>query len=197
MKTNIKSHNTGLSPGIKELLIQSSAQVLLYLTVALLLLVFLKIKGLWTYFTTGVLAANQSDISDIINEKAQGLHRFLDSISQGRFLQIMFWLFVGCIVYLLIWFFRSIFTNIRNDFVADEYVPPGGYNRTVYWESILARKAFFACILAILIGYTIVGLKIAILLAQIGMDNIEGFQAGHSLIQIISPLGVTALMIHI
>jgi hypothetical protein len=197
MKTNVQSHNTGLSPALKELLLPGVAQSFIDLTLAGVLLMILKINALWAYFTTGVLAGTQTDIGEIINQKAQGLHRFLDSISQGRFLQIVFWLFIGCIVYLLIWFTRSLFTNIRNDMIADEYVHPGGYNRAVYWESIIARKGFFACILIILIAFTIAGFKIAILLAQTSISDVESLGSAHSLFKMVSAVFITAVMIHI
>jgi hypothetical protein len=197
MKTETKSHNTRSDLALKELLIPSGPKVWLDVTLAVLLLILLNVRGLWDYFTTGVLDADQTDVSDVINDKAQGLHHFLDRISQGRFLQVVFWLFVGCVVYMIIWFVRSIFTNIRNDFVADEYVHPISYNRNIYWESVIARKLFFVSVLVVFIAYVIIGFKLALVLASLCYNAIVNHELSHTLIVITSSIVVTALMIQI
>jgi hypothetical protein len=197
MKTDTKSHNTRSDIALKELLIPSAAQIWLDFTIAVVLLALLNIRGLWAYFAHGILDASQSDVSDIINQKGQGVHNFLDTISKGRFLQIVFWLFVGCVVYMLIWFVRSFFTNIRNDIVADEYMHPFTYNRNTYWQSVIARKLFFVSILVIFIGFTITGFKLALVLAGLTYSSIEAHDSAHSVVQVLGSIIVTALLIQI
>jgi hypothetical protein len=197
MKTETQSNNTRYALGIKDLLVPTGPQLALDFVLAFLLLTLLKIRGLWAYFTQGILDASQSDISDIINQKAQSFHHFLNSISQGRALQIVFWLFVGCIVYIFIWFIRSLITGVRNDMIADTYVHPFSYSRSVFWQSVISRKLFFVAMTGIFIAYLVTGVKLAIALANLCYSSIESSNYSSAILRVAISLIITAVLVQI
>jgi hypothetical protein len=197
MYKQIKSNNTRLGLTFWKLLFPSELQTFLDLLLGLLLLIILNAKGLWNYFTNGFLAAQQSEVSDIITQKVQGIHHFLDTISKGRFLQIVFWLFVGCVVYLLIWLSRSMLTNIRNDIVADEFTHPESYSRIGYWGSVLAHKLVLICIFVVLIVYFFAGFRLVSLIAKWAYTALENFQALRTSAEILGAVLATAFLLQI
>src|SRR4051812_48340303 len=119
MQTEIQSHNSSNFIGAtnKQLLLPSGSQILLYFLVSILILIVLSINKTWDYLNQVVLVP-QGGLDSIIAKNFPSVHKFLNYISQSILLQVVFWVTVGCAVYVLIWFAKNIFINIRNDMVA-------------------------------------------------------------------------------
>lgn len=194
---DIHSYNSRAAPGIKQLLVPSPAQIFLNLIIGILILALLNIKGIWQFFTTGVTADSTIDFGSLINDRLPWVTGFIYNLTHGRIIQVLFWLFVGCIVYMMIWFLGNFFTNIRNDIVADEYVHPQFYNRVGYWGSVFARKIFFISIVMVLIAYIYAGLKLIASLAALSYQSISIFQLPMSMVVLAGSIMGVAIAIQV
>lgn len=196
MENNIHSYNSRTSATLK-LLIPGTPQILLDLIVGILVLLALNARAIWHYFTRGITDDSQVALGSLISEKLPFLADLSDRLSQGRFVQVVFWLFVGCVVYMFIWLIGNFITNIRNDIVADEYLHPKYYNRAGYWGSVMAHKMMFICTLFILIAYIYAGAKLLALLAGQCYQTLLNFSWLRSPIILIAAVLVSALVIQI
>lgn len=193
---NVGSYISKSSDFIKKLIVPSLPQALLYLLVAVLLITFLNIRPIWNDFSQALLLQPQ-DFGGVISRQDEGINKIWYIFTQSNLLQIIFWALVGCITYLLIWFIRSIFINLRNDVVADEYVHPASYNREGYWESVMAHKVLFGSSIVILIAYLYANIKVQPLLAGVTYAAIKNFQLLPSTLQLIAVMVGTAFLLHI
>lgn len=190
----MQSQNSKLGLTSKQFLLPSGSQLVLYVLISCLLLVILNLKNAWGYLNHTVLTP-QGGLDSILAEKAPGIHKILTSLSQSILLQVVFWVFVGCTVYVIIWFIRNITINLLNDFVADKYVHPESYKRTAYWGSILARKVFFWISAAVLVLYLIAGMRLLVYLSNLCARFIADFNGLHSAWQVLQVVAsVTGLI---
>jgi hypothetical protein len=190
----LQSHNS-IGATNRKFLFPGGWQILLYALVGVILLIVLNIKTAWQYLNDTVLKS-EGGLDSIIANHAPNAHRFLNSLSQSVILQFIFWLFVGCAVYILIWFAKNIAVNVLNDIVADKYVHPNSYNRAKYWESIVARKIFFGLSVFLLITYSFAGVKLLRLLAMLCYDKIVKFHASESLPAMLLAIAATTGLIY-
>jgi hypothetical protein len=123
-------------------------QIVLYFLISCLLLIMLNTGKAWDYLNNTVLIP-QGGLDSIIATNAPSLHTVLNYVSQSIILQVIFWVFVGSVVYVLIWFVKNIAINLLNDITADQYIHPKSYQRTKFWSSILARFLANICYEAI------------------------------------------------
>jgi hypothetical protein len=164
--------------------------------VSILMLIILNIKKLWDYLNITVLAP-QGGLDKIIAEKAPALHNLLNSLFQSVALQFLFWLFIGCVIYIFIWFAKNIVINIRNDLVADRFLHPLNYQRYKYWESVISRKVFFWISIAVLAIYIISCYRLVVSLAASCYNQIEHFHSWSSLAVISEAVLATTGIIYI
>src|SRR5579871_6499539 len=141
MNKDKRSYNSNLTIMTKEFLVPSWPKILLYLLVGALVLMIWNGRQLWNQFNSSILVS-PSSVATAQSQTSDWLEKTFNSVVNGRIAQIIFWAFAGCMVYVCIWFVVNIFSNIRNDIVADEYVHPKDYNRSGYWHSVIARKIF-------------------------------------------------------
>jgi hypothetical protein len=194
MENATKSHNSSINTSSKELIFPSGTQILLYMVLAPVLILILNVKRGWDYLNDSVIAP-QGGAEKLLTQNRPGLQKALDSIAGSIILQVAFWVVVGCLVYIVIWFVRNIAVNLLNDFVADNYVHPKSYRRLEYWESILARKVFFwiSAICSILL--TLTGMRLLFYMAKLAYSNTVHFGFPHSLIALIEiELATTGLI---
>lgn len=196
MKNNIESHSSSVGTTSKQFILPSGAQLLLYALISILLLLALNVKNAWDYLNNTVLVP-QGGLDSILAQKAPGIHKFIGSVSQSIALQVVFWIFVGCVVYVFIWFMRNITTNVLNDIVADKYVHPESYKRSKYWGSILARKVFFWSSTAVLVLYLITGTRLLVYLSQLAYRFTVDFHLVHSLWQYVQIVAAATGLIYI
>jgi hypothetical protein len=169
-------------------------QVILYFLVSCLLLIMLNLGKAWKYLNDTVLKP-QGGLDSVIATNTPSLHKILNSISQSIILQVIFWVFVGCVVYVLIWFVKNITINILNDITADQYVHPKSYHRSSFWSSIIARRIFFWISVIILIVYLSVSMRFIAYLANICYDAVVKFSPLQSSLDILeSALVVTGII---
>lgn len=194
---DIHSYNSRASLTLKQLLLPTPAQLFLNLVIAIIILSLLNIRAIWQFFTTGVSADSTVDLGSLISNNFPWLTEGIEKLTRGRTIQVLFWLFVGCIVYMLIWIVGNFLTNIRNDIVADEYVHPQQYSRAGYWSSVLARKIFFVCIFIVLISYIFAGLRLVASLADLALRSFRDFQIPLSILLVLGAILAAAIALQI
>ncbi len=180
---------------VARLLIPAPAEVFLYLLISLLSLLFMNVRQLWSYFTNDVLAS-KADFNSIVSG-TPWLQKVTSAIYQSRLLQVLFWLFMGCAVYVLIWFLGNIYNNVRNDFVADSYIHPNDYDRKRFWESVVGRKVFFVIIVVLTLAYLLTVIRIMPLLGGLCRSAVQNFSWNPGLPELIGSWVAIAIFIYI
>jgi hypothetical protein len=196
MQNEIQSKSTKDTVGItsKQFILPNGVQLLLYLLIGVLLLMLLNIGKIWTYLNTVILSP-EGGLDSILANQVPWLHNLLNRLSQSVALQFLFWLCVGCIIYIFLWFVKNIFINLRNDMVADKFVHPSAYNRKHYWESVIARKAFLWVSVVMLLVFAVTSGRLLFSLATHCYNQVVTFQMPSSLINLsISVAAVTGLI---
>ncbi len=174
MNNQIESHSSYDGENSKWHFIPTPIQVLVYFLASCLLLTILNIGRIWHYLSTS-LFGNQGGAENFVAAHIPALHGAYHFITHSIILQVMFWALVGCVIYGFIWFGKNIFISLMNDFVADQYVHPPGYNRSKYWESVLMRKVFFTLSLVVLIASFIGGVGFVMALASACYTTVTNF----------------------
>ncbi len=189
------SYNSRFSVSARQFFIPSRAQLFLYALVSSLLLVLLNGQTIWSAFK----AKLQADItlSDLIVGNVPFMQKVIDRLSHSRVPEVVFWLLIGCAVYIIVWFARNITSNIVNDVVADSYLHPTNYNRRLFWQSVIARKILlFFCIL-VLIVYVIVGLKFVPVVAKFFYSAIDDFRLSPSVVEILISIFIITFLLYL
>jgi hypothetical protein len=175
-------------------LVPSGSQFILYFLISILLLILLNIKRAWDYLNQTVLKP-EGGLDGVIANNAPGIHKVISSLSQSIILQVLFWIFVGCVVYMTIWFVKNIAINLINDVTADQYVHPSSYKRYEFWGSILARRTFFWISSGVLVFFLAVSARLIIDLSGLCYDAVTDFAYIQSLLNIAgSLLAVTSII---
>ena len=189
MKKNIRSHSTQASNPGRAFWLPDWLQLLLYFFISFLVLVALNSKALWDHLNKDILA--------LTNENTPGLQSWLAGSSQTKILQFVFWMFIGCTVYVFIWFIGSVFTNIYNDVVVDEYVHPKSFSRKKYWQSILFRKLFWVASLITLVGFILASIKLLPQLGNLALRGVQDFSWQDSSLELLGALAATTAIIYL
>jgi hypothetical protein len=198
MKKTLQSYSSSATVGAtsKNFLIPTWSQLVLYLLISLLLLTVFNLRQLWEYLNNNILASDGLGLGSVISENASGLHKLLNSLSQSIILQVAFWVCIGSLIYMLIWFVRNVVINILNDVVADSYVHPSSYSRFHYWESIIARKIFFGISLTVLLFYFFAGWRLMSSLAELAYQLFPQFTTPQNLLELTGAVLVTMALVH-
>jgi hypothetical protein len=196
MKKTLQSHNSAetLGASSKNLLIPSPTQLVLYFLVSLLVLTLFNLRRLWDYLNSVILA--NGGVGSLVSDQSTVLGRFFDSFSHSIILQVVFWVCIGSLIYVLIWFGRNLVINVLNDVVADNYVHPPTYSRFHYWESVIFRKVFFGFTIVVMLFYFFAGWRLIASLSDQAYKLISQFDAQHSLLLLAGITLVTMAFIH-
>jgi hypothetical protein len=194
---NIESTNSKfLGATNKSFLLPSMSQLLLYALIGMLLLIALNVGRAWDYLNKTILKP-RGGLDSIISTNAPALHKILNSLSQSIILQVIFWIFVGCVVYVIIWFVKNIAINMLNDITADQYIHPRAYRRTRFWGSILGRRIFFWVSAVILVLYLITSTRLLVYMANLCYRFVVDFQPAQSTLQLIEVVAATTGLIYL
>jgi hypothetical protein len=169
MEKNSQSYNTtvlGLNPW--RFLKPGLPQLVLYLASTLILLLVFNLSRIWSLLTSG-----GTGLSEIAASNASGLYKAWHIFSNSNLIAGFWWGLLGCAIYLVIWFFRSLITNIRNDLVVANYVHPVTYKEYLFWRALILRKVFFGLSLLALLIYSFATLKTVAALANFSFWRIE------------------------
>lgn len=169
MEQNSQSYNTtvlGLSPW--RFLKPGPPQLVLYLASTLLSLLVFNTPRVWRLLTSG-----GPGLSEIAASDTSGLYKAWHVFSSSNIVAALWWGLFGCAIYLVIWFLRSLITNIRNDLVVANYVHPVTYKEYLFWRSLILRKIFFGLSLIALFIYSWATYKTMAAMASFSFWRIE------------------------
>jgi hypothetical protein len=197
MKKTLASQNSVTTVGAtsRDFLVPSWSQLILYLLISLLLLIIFNLGRFWDYLNLVILAPGEG-VDSLLAEHASSLHRIFSVASQSIILQVIFWIGIGSLVYILIWFIRNVVINILNDVVAASYIHPPSFNRFSYWESVIARKVFFGISLAVLMFYLFAGWRLVGSLADLAATEVSKFADLHSMLKLAGIVLIAMALIH-
>jgi hypothetical protein len=201
MKDDFQAHNAEADGKIRKFLVPTLPEFLIYLLMSVLVLTLFNATLIWKYYRDNIVSLQAGD--NLIGQSPSGLKHLVLDVSGSRVPLILFWLLVGCLAYIFIWFMHNIYLNIRNDFVADAYVHPYNYDRAHFWETVLIRKVIFAVSLVILAAYVPLVFRLLRILAQDAHVEVANFSlvnglAGLLIIALVGSflLYVLALLVH-
>lgn len=191
----VTSYNSRFSVSARQFFLPSRAQFFMYILVSSLVLIFLNGQTIWNNFKGNL----QSDLtlSDVVIGNAPVLQKVIDQLAHSRVPEIVFWLMVGCGVYIIVWFIRNISGNVINDVVADSYLHPKNYSRWMFWQSVIARKILFFFCIFLLIVYVFTGIKFLPAVARFFYSAIDGFSLSPSIVQIIISVFITSFVLYL
>ena len=186
----IKSEKTKTEGFVRDYLVPSPLQAVVYLLVGVLLLTLIKARTIWETVGGSILIERTPNVETPASANIWG------QISSSPLPQILFWGLVGMVMYAVVWFGWNVITNLRNDMAADEFVHPKGYNRSKYWKTVLARKAFFAASLILLAVYILALVKFIPVIADAAYADMDSFSLPTSVIGLLLYLLVIGTLIH-
>lgn len=169
-----RSYNNRWSMSLRDFFLPNGTQISLYLLVSSLLLVLINAEAIWRKFSSYYL--DQASFGDAFAQSTPTITDFINKLQGSRIPLFIFWAFVGCSVYIFIWFIINIISNIRNDIVADSYLQPKNSSRRLFWESVIARKILLFFCIVVLAAYTLVGLKFLVVVADFFYSAIDIFK---------------------
>lgn len=105
---------------------------------------------------TGSENLRQYDLNQLVSEKFPVIDQLFSSPFAGKLTQLLFWAFIGSLVYMIIWLVRNYSLRTFEDLEASHFV--GKKSAAKGLSSSLAHHLFFACTLFFTLIYTAVGL---------------------------------------
>ena len=84
-----------------------------------------------------------------------------------------------------------------NDIAADKYIHPRTYKSYLFWKSVTIRKIFSACSIAVLGIYTVVSVRLLVVLSNLCYHLITNFQTGKGLFELSAVLLTTVFLVYI
>jgi len=189
----VKSNNSDSKDLVRQFIVPSPLQAVIYLLVSMLLLVLIKARAIWEALGGSILIEQSSGAA--ANTPAST--NIWGQISNSPIPQIVFWGAIGMIMYAVVWFAWNIITNLRNDMAADEFVHPKNYDRSKYWKTVLARKGFFAASVLLIAIYLYALAKFLPVIADASYSDIASFSFPSSVIGLVLYFLVIGALIHL
>jgi len=150
----IESYNSHLAHSVKNFFPPSWLEAVIYLLCSGALLGLLNYRAFTNSIGTNS-GLSQTTLDTYLHDKLGDSTDFLSRLLQGRVSSILFWAFLGSIIYMFIWVIQNVIINVENDMQASEFV--GVKNETsrkqAYWHTVISSKIFFVCSLLSLIIY--------------------------------------------
>jgi hypothetical protein len=190
MEKNNQSYNTtvlGLSP--LRFATPELPQLALYLALTLLFFFIFNAGMIWNAYTVGGTSLNE-----IITSR--GFGRAWHAITSSGLVAGLLWALLGAVIYMVIWFFRSITTSVRNDLVVASYVHPVTYKEYLFWRSLILRKLFFGLSFVTLLVYLYAGGKTMASLAHFAYWRLESGLSPYGYAQLTGAVLAGILLMH-
>lgn len=178
----------------KQFLRLSISQLLLYLLVSVILLAVLNAKHAWDYLSKNIFS-EQGGLGHIVPQTSW-LGHTLNSLAHSAILQIVFWIVIGCLVYVILWFVRNIITNLMNDIAADGYIHPATYRSYLFWRSVLIRKVFSVISLLVWIIYIGIFIRTVMELAKLCHGILTDYITLNNLLELLGAVVLTVGLVY-
>jgi len=126
----------------RSLYIPSRAEIVFCATVGLFLLLLFNINALVGFYADKIIGGGQLARQQFGND-IQSVVNYIDARTGFRLAGFIIWFALGIAAYLFIWLLSNLFINVRNDFIAANYVHPPDFNKQRYWRRVRQAKAQF------------------------------------------------------
>ena len=152
----LESYNSHLAHQVKNFFPPSWLEIVIYFLFSAVILGTLNYK-VFTNSLGNNSGVSQTNLNSYLSNKLGESTDFLSRLLQGRVSSILFWAFLGSIIYMLIWVVQNVIINVENDMQAGEFVGLRNQagRKQAYWHSVVSSKVFFVCTLIALIIYFI------------------------------------------
>ncbi|HET9721758.1 MAG TPA: hypothetical protein VFP32_01885, partial [Candidatus Saccharimonadales bacterium] len=174
MNGTIQSENEREEHSLRRVLAPSTAEVVLYGLLSIVLMIIFNSSKLVDIIGSGQNSSPE-ELKAGFQTLGQGLNDSFSTAIGGRLGQIILWSFIGAICYIAIWLSKNILNSFENDIIVDHYLHPTSYSRFGFWSSSIAARAFLLA--AVLITLAFIGFSIKVALP--GFALLMGSAAFH------------------
>ena len=138
---DIESYNTRQANSLKNNILPSGLQVMVYVLFSIALLMVMNIGAIWNFINSSVGVS--SDTANIaVADQFSRFSDFTNGLFHGRLAPMLFWACIGMITYMIVWLIQNAAANVSNDLEAEKFNHPIGFDRQRYWHSIASHKIF-------------------------------------------------------
>jgi len=151
-----ESYDSHLANSIKRLFLPDWLEIILYVLSAGVLLCVLNYR-VFLNSVSNSSNVSQDVLSNYLHTKLTSVGDFAGGLLQGRLTNMLFWAFVGCLIYMAVWTLQNLIINLRNDVKAGRFVSVENQTgrRKAYWTSVVSSKIFFICSLLAVFIYLV------------------------------------------
>lgn len=155
-ETRIESYNSHLAHSVRNFFPPSWLEILIYFMVSAIVLCLLN----YHVFTNNIglnSGVSQGELNSYLHSNFAHSTDFISKLLQGRAGSLVFWAFLGSIIYMIVWVIQNLVINIENDVQASDFVGIKGHEakKQAYWHSVMSSKIFFVCASLAAITYAI------------------------------------------
>lgn len=182
---------------LRKLFVPSAIELAIYILLGVVLLSLFNLKVLWESLSNAA-AVPVETANSVVSNQGRLAGQFIDGMFDGRLTTFVFWGFVGCLVYVVIWLIQNVLLNIKNDVVAGDYVQPKSSEKRGYWSTVIAEKLFLAGLVVIFILFVSLGLKfLAPVFSKLFYVAVYNFRFPVSVFEILTAVALMALVVYL
>jgi len=179
---------------IKKFVFPNGFQLLLYFLLSVLIVIFINAKTAWKDLSDSVLLP-QNGLHDLV-QPGGTVDMVWRNIANSQLPLIVFWALIGCLIYLFIWFVKSIVTNLQNDMIADLYQHPSTYSRSGFWANVIGHKVLFVTAVLVTIIYIYALFIFLPLVSHQAYRSIKYFESSLDILYVVIIIAGIMLLIH-
>lgn len=195
----IESYNSHLAHSVRNFFPPSWLEFLIYLLSSAILLCLMN----YHVFTSSIglnSGISQDNLNGYLHDKITHSTDFISKLLQGRAGSLVFWAFLGSIIYMIVWVVQNLIINLENDVQASGFVGIKGQEskKQAYWHSVISSKIFFICAVIAAISYSITLFNFLLpVVSHVFGLAIVNFQSIRSTLSIMLALLITVLLLYL
>lgn len=154
----LASHSSDQTIALRQFLIPGWLDAVLYVLVGGVVLTIVNWHSIWAQNSSGALPPNA--LQQLFTERFSSIGGFLGLPIFGKISLLLFWAFIGCLAYMLLWLLQYSLAVIHEDLAETTYIHPGAFSEGGYWRSVIAHNIFLICAVFVSIAYVAAAFKI-------------------------------------
>lgn len=155
----LHSHSSDLDKTLRRFFIPSLVDFIVYLVLGAILLLVLNHQAISNLLHADTLTP--TDVAHLVfSTRFELIGTALNHPIFGRLSLLLFWAFIGCVTYMVLWLVQYLLTTAREDYVeGQQYVHPKTFNKSSYWQSIIAHNIFLFSAIVVFLGFAYLSLR--------------------------------------
>ena len=192
----LESHSSDRTSALRQFFTPTWVDIILYILIGGVWLTLLNFHTIWTRNDTA--AVSPSALSQLLGQKFSSLGAFLGLPLFGKISLLLFWAFIGCVAYMLLWLVQYGLITLHEDIAETTYIHPGSFSESGYWRSVIAHNIFLVCAIFVSIAYAAGAIKIFFpLLAKVFIVGLFDFPHAGAIFDIILSLLISGLVVYV